>query len=72
MLFSNTAIAQDSPVKEGEVTPDGLFSWKLVECLGACGYAPMMQWGEVYKEHLTPEKIDDIIADVKKNNGVLN
>jgi NADH-quinone oxidoreductase subunit E len=59
-------------VKEGEVTPDGLFSWKRVECLGACGYAPMMQLGEHYKEHLTPEKIDAIVDEYRKKSGSLN
>ena len=59
-------------VKEGEVTADGLFSWKRVECLGACGYAPMMQLGEHYKEHLTPEKIDAIIDEHRMKAGALN
>lgn len=48
-------------VKAGEVTADGLFTWRGVECLGACGYAPMMQVGDEYKEHLTPEKIDQLL-----------
>jgi NADH-quinone oxidoreductase subunit E len=51
----------------GETTPDGLFTLKTVECLGACGYAPMMQMGKHYREHLTPEKIDNIIEDCRKN-----
>ena len=49
-------------IKPGETTKDGLFTLKLVECLGACGYAPMMQVGKIYKEHLTKEKVDSIIA----------
>lgn len=56
----------------GETTPDGLFTLKLVECLGACGYAPMMQLGKHYREHLTPEKVDAIIDECRgfaaKNN----
>ena len=47
----------------GETTADGMFTLKTVECLGACGYAPMMQMGMHYKEHLTPERVDQIIAD---------
>ncbi len=47
----------------GETTTDGLFTLKTVECLGACGYAPMMQLGKNYREHLTKEKIDTIIAE---------
>lgn len=52
-------------IKPGETTPDGMFTLKTVECLGACGYAPMMQQGKYYKEHLTKEKIDAIIAECR-------
>lgn len=45
----------------GEITEDGRFSLKEVECLGACVNAPMMQIGEHYHEKLTPEKIDKIL-----------
>lgn len=50
----------------GETTADGLFALKTVECLGACGYAPMMQMGKHYKEHLTKEKVDQIIEDCRR------
>jgi NADH-quinone oxidoreductase subunit E len=52
-------------IKEGETTSDGLFTIKAVECLGACGYAPMLQCGEFYHEFLTPEKVDKFIQDAK-------
>jgi NADH-quinone oxidoreductase subunit E len=45
----------------GEVTADGKFSLKEVECLGACGGAPMMQIGHTYYENLTPELVDQIL-----------
>ncbi len=47
----------------GETTADGLFTLKVVECLGACGYAPMMQLGKTYREHLTKEKVDQLIEE---------
>jgi NADH-quinone oxidoreductase subunit E len=50
----------------GETTTDGLFTLKTVECLGACGYAPMMQLGKFYKEHLTREKVDQIIEECRR------
>ncbi|MFN8286535.1 MAG: NAD(P)H-dependent oxidoreductase subunit E [Chitinophagales bacterium] len=50
---------------EGEVTADGMFSVKGVECLGACGYAPMLQLGDYYHEFLTPAKMDKLIDDCK-------
>lgn len=49
----------------GETTSDGLFTLKTVECLGACGYAPMMQLGKTFREHLTKEKVDQIIAECR-------
>jgi len=45
----------------GEITEDGKFSLKEVECLGACVNAPMMQIGDTYHEKLTPESIDKLI-----------
>jgi NADH-quinone oxidoreductase subunit E len=48
-------------IKTGETTPDGLFTLKVVECLGACGYAPVMQINTVFYEFLTNDKIDQIL-----------
>jgi len=59
-------------VKEGEITPDGLFSWRGVECLAACGYAPVLQIGPEYTfyENLTEASVDKLISDLKaKKNG---
>ncbi|MBC8172706.1 MAG: NADH-quinone oxidoreductase subunit NuoE [Chitinophagales bacterium] len=53
-------------IKAGETTADNMFTLKTVECLGACGYAPMFQIGEKYYEHLTEEKVDAILDDMKK------
>lgn len=64
-------IQQKLNIKVGETTADGLFTLKTVECLGACGYAPMMQLGKFYREHLTKEKVDAIIEECT-NNAVMN
>ncbi len=45
----------------GGTTSDGKFTLKEVECLGACGGAPMMQIGKQYYENLTPEIVDSIL-----------
>jgi NADH-quinone oxidoreductase subunit E len=60
-------IEQKLGVKEGDVTPDGLFSWRGVECLAACGYAPVLQIGPEYTfyENLTNESVDKLIEDLK-------
>jgi len=54
-------------VKEGEVTADGLFSWRGVECLAACGYGPVLQIGPEYTfyENLTNASVDKLIADLR-------
>lgn len=59
-------------IKPGETTADGLFTLKTVECLGACGYAPMMQMGKFYKEHLTKQRVDEIIAECRETASVNN
>lgn len=48
-------------VKLGQTTEDGQYTLKEVECLGACGGAPMMQIGKQYYENLTPELVDSIL-----------
>jgi NADH-quinone oxidoreductase subunit E len=59
-------------IKPGETTNDGMFTLKTVECLGACGYAPMMQMSKYYREHLTKEKVDAIIEECIKNAATNN
>ncbi len=58
-------IKQKLNIKVGETTADKMFTLKTVECLGACGYAPMMQLGQHYREHLTKEKVDAIIEECR-------
>jgi NADH-quinone oxidoreductase subunit E len=67
-----TYIQQQLGIKPGETTQDGIFTLKLVECLGACGYAPMMQVGKIYREHLTKEKVDAIIAEYRMQVAAKN
>jgi NADH-quinone oxidoreductase subunit E len=60
-------IGEKLGIKPGETTNDGMFTLKTVECLGACGYAPMMQMGKNYREHLTKEKVDAIIEESRRS-----
>ena len=59
-------------IKPGETSADGMFTLKTVECLGACGYAPLMQMGKNYREHLTKEKVDAIITECRNNAAAKN
>ncbi len=56
-------------IKEDEITHNGLFCLHRVECLGACGNAPVMQVNDDYYEDLTPEKLDELIEGWKKSAG---
>jgi NADH-quinone oxidoreductase subunit E len=49
-----------------ETTPDNKFTLVIVECLGSCGTAPMMQINDTYYENLTEEKVDQILAELAK------
>jgi len=63
-------IEQKLGVTEGDVTPDGLFSWRGVECLAACGFGPVLQIGPEYTfyENLTKQSVDQLISDLKEKN----
>src|SRR4051812_22868686 len=67
-----TYIGEKLGIKPGETTANGMFTLKTVECLGACGYAPMMQLGKNYREHLTKEKVDAIIDECRRNAEMNN
>lgn len=51
-------------IKRGETTTDGMFTLLEVECLAACGQAPMMLVDDTYHYDLTREKVDAIIGDL--------
>jgi NADH-quinone oxidoreductase subunit E len=51
----------------GQVTPDALFSYEEVECLGACEYAPVLRLDHAYHYDLTPAGLDSLIA--KRKHG---
>ncbi|MDB5231447.1 MAG: NAD(P)H-dependent oxidoreductase subunit [Chitinophagaceae bacterium] len=65
-------IKQKLNIGVGETTADGLFTLKTVECLGACGYAPIMQFGKNYREHLTKERVDQLIEECRNNAATNN
>lgn len=58
-------------IEPGETTPDGLFTLKTVECLAACGNAPVVQVGTQYHENMTRGKADQLLeawSDGKRNS----
>lgn len=69
MLNNSDAILEHLKNRLGvdinETTPDGRFTLKEVECLCACGGAPVMQVGDCYHENLTVEKIDRLLEELE-------
>ncbi len=49
-----------------ETTEDGVFSLEEVECMGACGGAPMIAINEDYYENIDMTKVDELINNFKK------
>jgi NADH-quinone oxidoreductase subunit E len=54
----------------GQTTEDGLFTLVEVECLGACANAPMVQINDWYYEDLTPERLNEILDDLRAGKEV--
>ena len=55
---------------QGHVTPEGVFSWIEVECLGACVNAPMAQINDDYYEDLTPENFKALLEGLRKGRNM--
>jgi NADH-quinone oxidoreductase subunit E len=53
-------------VKHKGTTADGLFSLEEVECIGACSWAPAVQVNYDFHENLTPEKLDNVLDEYKR------
>jgi NADH:ubiquinone oxidoreductase subunit E len=56
-------------VGPGQTTADRMFTVSAVECLAACGTGPMMQINDDYYERLTEEKVDRILADLRRDGS---
>jgi len=57
-------------IKPGETTSDGKFTVKTVECLAACGNAPVIQVGTEYHENMTIQKADDLLEKWRSENKI--
>lgn len=52
-------------IGHGQTTPDGRFTLRKVECLAACGYAPCLQAGFDFHEHLDESKVDALLERLR-------
>lgn len=60
------AIEETLGVHPGETTPDKMFTFSEVECLGACANAPMIQINDDYYEDLTPETTKSLLNALRE------
>ncbi len=56
-------------IQPGDTTPDGQFTLSLVECLASCGTGPMMQINDDYYERLTEDRVDQILAELRRDGA---
>lgn len=56
-------------VKDGETTPDGIFTLETVACLGCCSLAPVMMIGEETYGKLTPKQAVKIVKELRRRNS---
>lgn len=60
------AFEQALGIKEGETTPDGLFSLETCECIGACDVSPAALVDDTVYGHLTPEKVNQLVVSLRE------
>ena len=63
VLFNQ--VSEHLGIKHNEATPDGIFSLEEVECMGACGGAPMIAVNEDFYENVNTEQVFEIISKLK-------
>jgi len=63
------AIKEVLNVNEGDITPDGLFTYINVACLGCCSLAPVMMINDQTHANLSTEDVAKILNEIKKEEG---
>lgn len=61
------AICEELQINEGETTPDNVFTFHNVACLGCCSLAPVMMINDETYAKLTPEKTKEILREIRKS-----
>ena len=59
-----TALCDESRIKTGETTADGIFTLNEAACLGCCSLAPVMMINGRAYGPLTPDKARHIVRDI--------
>ena len=59
------AFESELGVRAGETTEDGEITFRVVECLGGCGYAPVVAVDHRYRHPVTPEDVPTIVEELR-------
>ncbi len=59
------AFERELGVAAGETTEDGEFTLRTSECLGGCGWAPVVAVDHRYREPVTPEEAARIVEELR-------
>ena len=62
-------IRKNFQLEMGDTTEDGLFSFEIVRCIGACGLAPAIMIDDVVYKQMTPEKLDALIKQYENEEA---
>lgn len=60
------ALERELGVREGEMTPDGQFSFETVRCVGACALAPLVLIDGRYHPKMTQRKLAHVLARLRR------
>jgi NADH-quinone oxidoreductase subunit E len=63
------AFERDLQVKDGETTPDRLFTLESVACLGCCSLAPVAMVQKETHGRLTGDRVGKVLAEYRKREG---
>ena len=59
------ALEEELGVAPGETTEDGAISFRLVECAGGCGYAPVVVVDQRYREPVRPDDVPALVEEIR-------
>ncbi|GAW28781.1 MULTISPECIES: NADH-quinone oxidoreductase subunit NuoE [unclassified Carboxydocella] len=64
------ALEKELGIKPGETTPDLQFTLESVACIGACGLAPVITVNDDTHGKMTPEKVTEVLAQYRQQEGM--
>ena len=70
--FEATSVSRflrETGTRQGEISTDGQFTVIEAECLGACGFATVVQVNDRYFENVTPDSVSGIVSQLRSDGS---